>query len=187
MAIHDIERYSQEALDRVLKSLEKMKTEDLEKTATLLSRRGLFTSPYGTKPLADVQEQYASKAADVIANMNLDLAKTKTNYEQWLQEYGLRQQQLDEERRRRALEEARWKEYMDAVRRQQENWWQPVLGQVAGTALSALLPGVGTAIGAGLGLLSSQKQTPTLPPSLSLYNNPYTTPGFPSWPQVFRG
>ena len=39
----------------------------------------------------------------------------------------------------------------DAVRKNQENWWQPVLAGIAGTALAYAIPGVGAAVAPAVG------------------------------------
>ena len=58
-------------LEQFEKRLGEFETKDLEQMSVSLSRRGVFTSPYGVKPETELREKYAGIKAEKVSEMNL--------------------------------------------------------------------------------------------------------------------
>lgn len=155
-----------DTINTILKQLDKKLTESYRNLETNLSKRSLLGSN-ATKPLyQERQELISNQIGDIIPNLMLQGARENQQQENWLKNYllgeegqkfnqqlsmnqlGENQRQFDVNKgfkqRELDLTEEMQKSQMEAQKYQQDNWWQPLLGQAIGSIgggfLSDLLP-----------------------------------------------
>ncbi len=130
-----------ELVQRYLQDMMQLQTEQKRQVAPELARAGILTSPYGQQRYLDIEKQIQRVYGTKTAEMGLQRAREETELGKWQQQFGLQQQQLAQELK---MFEDQYRLYREALRRQQEDWWKPVLGAALGTGLGVVTGGLGS-------------------------------------------
>lgn len=165
-----VEQTYQDVLSAFEKRLGEMTIQDLQGMAEGLSRRGVFTSPYGTRPEVDIRQKYAQIGAEKTAEMNLGEYLRKIKRSEKVADI---QQQRGWQLEDIARQEEWYKTIAEMYKPREKQWWE--------TGLEAGLTGLGMGLGSSLnplGFLSPAKGAPSPTGKLSLYGG---TPGSGDW------